>query len=290
DNTGGAMHEGEQPVASQAHAAGAPPPAVSAAPPDATCVSARAEPEAVGSAAAAPSDAPAPDECTTPNQTQLYSGGTIAGFHVPPVAAHALASGEQARVSLSSCFAAFTNVEMLSAAAGNGYRCARCRDALGVGSTNAYKRLLLLPSSKGLPPVLCIHLKRFAAVGRSHFTKLTGHVGFDEFMDFTPFVAASAGADAEATPDASVATATVSARPRYMYRLIGVVVHSGGMVSGHYIAYVRWGAQGTADGTSAAASDSQWAHVSDTIVTPVDLHTVLNCEAYMLFYERVRAR
>ena len=57
-----------------------------------------------------------------------------------------------------------------------------------------------------------------------------------------------------------------------IYNLQAVVEHLGGPESGHYCTYRRHG--------------SQWICTSDTAVYPVSRTEVLQCQAYMLMYQR----
>lgn len=66
---------------------------------------------------------------------------------------------------------------------------------------------------------------------------------------------------------------------RMLYRLLGLVVHSGGLSSGHYVACVRR--------ESSRGGDSQWVLISDSMVSQVSLAEVLSQQAYVLFYERI---
>ena len=59
------------------------------------------------------------------------------------------------------------------------------------------------------------------------------------------------------------------------YRLSGVVVHSGSLSGGHYIAYVK--------------TSGSWYYISDGHVTPASEATALKSEAYLLFYVRCRS-
>ncbi len=65
-----------------------------------------------------------------------------------------------------------------------------------------------------------------------------------------------------------------AAIPRLLYSLTGVVVHSGAMGGGHYISYIKLGATGA------------WYHASDSSVSPASLESVLQAQAYILFYKR----
>lgn len=68
-----------------------------------------------------------------------------------------------------------------------------------------------------------------------------------------------------------------------VYRLAGLVEHSGTMRGGHYVAYVR-GGQRVKESDS---SSTVWYNVSDAHVRQVSLEKVLHSEAYILFYERI---
>jgi ubiquitin carboxyl-terminal hydrolase 16/45 len=59
-----------------------------------------------------------------------------------------------------------------------------------------------------------------------------------------------------------------------LYYLAGVIEHVGSTpTSGHYIAYVK-------------AKSGDWFRASDHVTRKVSLQEVLQCEAYMLFYEK----
>ena len=120
--------------------------------------------------------------------------------------------------------------------------------------TDADHRLLL---AYPLPRVMSLHFKRLIA--RQKITKV---VGFSEILDLKPFV---------------LLPRDISEPPALLYRLYGVVVHSGGAGGGHYTAYVKQEGQGS--------NGALWRHASDTSVSAVSLDHVLGCQAYMLFYE-----
>lgn len=58
---------------------------------------------------------------------------------------------------------------------------------------------------------------------------------------------------------------------RHMYDLIGVIVHKGGMDSGHYVNFCR--------------RDEDWFLFDDSKVILARLADVLNAEAYILIYK-----
>lgn len=61
------------------------------------------------------------------------------------------------------------------------------------------------------------------------------------------------------------------------YRLVAVIVHTGGAYGGHFTVYRR---------LEYPDSPSRWANISDDFLIFVDEQTVLESEAYMLYYER----
>lgn len=121
------------------------------------------------------------------------------------------------------------------------------------------------------PLVLTIHLKRFSQDIRGRLSKLSGHVTFQERLDLRPFL------DSRCRDKESC-----------IYRLIGVVVHSGTMRGGHYVGYVRCHQDEICEDVRKDGSSrkSPWYYVSDSHVTRVSLSEVLRSEAYLLFYEK----
>ena len=109
---------------------------------------------------------------------------------------------------------------------------------------------------KSLPPVLVLTLKRFKQDVRGRTRKHSGHVEFEETLDMSPLC------DDPQQPGFVT-----------LYRLQGVVEHSGGLNGGHYVAYTRRG--------------QQWFYISDRNVRPTTPSAVFEAEAYLLFYERV---
>ena len=64
---------------------------------------------------------------------------------------------------------------------------------------------------------------------------------------------------------------------KFDYELYAIVVHSGGMGGGHYIAYMMHKINGK----------NQWFYASDSHVKEVDESDALRAQAYMLFYRRI---
>lgn len=70
----------------------------------------------------------------------------------------------------------------------------------------------------------------------------------------------------------------------YLFQLTAVLVHHGDMHSGHFITYRR----SPSSTCGSSPFSRQWLWVSDDSVRKASLQEVLSCNAYMLFYERVR--
>lgn len=100
------------------------------------------------------------------------------------------------------------------------------------------------------PNVLTLSLKRFA-----NFTggKITKDVKYNEYLDLRPYMSQSQGESQG-------------------YGLYAVLVHSGfSCHAGHYFCYVK-------------ASNGQWYQMNDSSVSVSDIRSVLNQQAYVLFY------
>jgi ubiquitin C-terminal hydrolase len=74
----------------------------------------------------------------------------------------------------------------------------------------------------------------------------------------------------------------------YRYRLIGIVEHSGTMRGGHYVAYVRGPVSGENGSEDVGPGSHTWFYISDSHVRQTSLESVLQSEAYLLFYEKCR--
>jgi ubiquitin C-terminal hydrolase len=132
------------------------------------------------------------------------------------------------------------------------------------------------------PPVLTIHLKRFASVGRT-VKKVGRHVAFPIHLN-----ALEQHSDGHKTPPKAWEQLDPKRSRMLGYELFGVVEHSGTYRDGHYTAYVRVGGS---DAARAAAGDSprsatSWNLFSDAKVTAVTEQQVLNAQAFLLFYAR----
>ncbi|XP_025068902.1 ubiquitin carboxyl-terminal hydrolase 42 isoform X2 [Alligator sinensis] len=112
----------------------------------------------------------------------------------------------------------------------------------------ASKRFTIHRSSN----VLTISLKRFANFSGG---KISKDVKYSEFLDLRPFMSQQNGEPV-------------------LYTLYAVLVHTGfSCHAGHYFAYIK-------------SCNAQWYQMNDSIVAITDIRTVLNQQAYMLFYIR----
>ncbi|KAM3859860.1 uncharacterized protein usp42 [Diretmus argenteus] len=110
----------------------------------------------------------------------------------------------------------------------------------------ASKRFTIHRSSN----VLTVSLKRFANFSGG---KITKDVRYPEYLDLRPFMSQAQG------------------EPQ-VYGLYAVLVHSGfSCHAGHYFCYIK-------------ASNGQWYQMNDSSVSVSDIRTVLNQQAYVLFY------
>lgn len=183
------------------------------------------------------------------------------------------------------------------------------------------------------PPVLVIHLKRFQQVAGAgtllfgSLRKLDDFVAFPEVLDIAPFVAPNREDYGMGKAKTKALVGGHGGKDKangvgwfgrgkekdtaVKYRLYAVVVHSGSMIGGHYIAYIALPPQpvtspdtedapgGTEDAQAAKDKDKkgedakekdkskrQWVYISDTTVRPVSFEEVSKAKAYLCFYER----
>eukprot|EP01138_Halocafeteria_seosinensis_P004389 gb/GECG01004490.1/.p1 GENE.gb/GECG01004490.1/~~gb/GECG01004490.1/.p1 ORF type:complete len:855 (+),score=107.85 gb/GECG01004490.1/:1-2565(+) len=199
--------------------------------------------------------------------------------------------------TLEACLALFSEPELLSAEKGNGYRCEKCGhvrkreldNMIRESSSNELERLkeeyweidrkegVLHDATKRMllcspPPVLTIHLKRFRPT-RSGFTKDNSPVSFPLSLDMSPFCVSSNPPEVSEKEALALLQRDQLQQP-VKYELQGLVVHSGGMKGGHYVAYIR--------------TENQWYYLSDTTVRRVTQQDALKAQPYLLFYQRVR--
>jgi ubiquitin carboxyl-terminal hydrolase 36/42 len=115
------------------------------------------------------------------------------------------------------------------------------------------------PVAKGLrlataPSILVCHLKRFAFDVFGRMVRLNKHVHFPLRLEIGDYM-----------------SRVNKAKPP-PYELVGVLVHQGRSCdSGHYLAYVK--------------CQNEWYKANDSVVSKVDMETVMSQQAYILLYE-----
>jgi len=213
----------------------------------------------------------------------------------------------------------FTRPENLCAS--NAYECEKCCAPFNKElPSNSNKKKTVEASKRYLiyspPCVLTIHLKRFEQVpimsnfsNRVRTRKIRGHIEFPFVLHLEQFCAKNAQ---RISPG----------QTKVVYSLYGIVVHSGDLGGGHYIAYVksrrtipslssrfmelgkqvdRLTTENHSNGIPKENNsndvmkqilddldkDSQWYYCSDSHVRPVEKAEVERAEAYILFYERI---
>mmetsp|Transcript_34795 Transcript_34795/g.25954 ORF Transcript_34795/g.25954 Transcript_34795/m.25954 type:complete len:123 (+) Transcript_34795:979-1347(+) len=118
--------------------------------------------------------------------------------------------------------------------------------------TKALKRYLILTA----PNYLIINLKRFSQSGFA-FSKNSKQVSFPLYLVMDDYILHKVHfQDQETIAKFLQAKDTDSWTPSYIYRLYGVVCHSGSMGGGHYIAYVSYDYEGK----------RYWLYMSDSFV------------------------
>ncbi|TGZ50256.1 ubiquitin carboxyl-terminal hydrolase 16/45 isoform X1 [Temnothorax longispinosus] len=208
---------------------------------------------------------------------------------------------KEGECSVESCLNQFTALELMTGS--NKVVCEACT-AREKKNQESSSKMVCTSSTKQylishVPPVLILHLKRFQTQ-RVSFRKVFKHVSFPILLDLAP-------------------VCTDHKKPR-LYALYGVVEHSGTVHGGHYVAYVktrlplspddpRWkflpkdkdpkadneSSSSDSEGEEASAKAAsvvepppgRWYYVSDSRVSEVDESTVLQSQAYLLFYERI---
>ena len=166
-------------------------------------------------------------------------------------------------ITLEACLRLFARPEQLTNS--ESFPCARCGDVQQVKTKQMAVRRL--------PPVLALHLKRFEHIlkgrggpgggvsgggssggssgdGVTVGRKIEAHVSFPFTLSMRPYCASATlrsrfgnrvGWGGEEEAGAGLGTEeAAAAEEQCRYDLFAVVVHSGSMESGHYIAYVQW--------------------------------------------------
>jgi len=112
------------------------------------------------------------------------------------------------------------------------------------------------------PIILTVHLKRFQQNFKGKPTKSSKDVDFDWVLDISPYC-------------------NEEARSKYpmIYQLYGIVVHSGSIAGGHYVAYVK---------KRPTKGIPGWYYFSDSVYSRLSsFEEVGKQQAYILFYQQV---
>lgn len=151
------------------------------------------------------------------------------------------------QLSVYDCLDLFTSEEKLDVM----YTCQYCGE-----KTKATKSLKI----KTLPPVLSIQLKRFEHnLISDQFLKIETSVKVPLFLNLTRYCEQLSLADDDGIDNNKV------------YELFAAVCHIGSVHTGHYIVMVKNG-------------NGQWFKFDDSIVTLISQETVMDSNAYLLFY------
>ncbi|XP_026853329.1 ubiquitin carboxyl-terminal hydrolase 4 isoform X1 [Electrophorus electricus] len=154
------------------------------------------------------------------------------------------AQKKKATVALRECIELFTTMETLGEH--DPWYCPTCKK-----HQQATKKFDLW----SLPRILVVHLKRFS-YNRCWRDKLDTVVDFPiRDLNMSEFVC-----DPKASP--------------YVYDLVAVSNHYGGMGGGHYTAYAK------------NKSDGKWYYFDDSSVSPASEDQIVTKAAYVLFYQR----
>lgn len=180
--------------------------------------------------------------------------------------------------TLNDCFELFTQCEELSDE--NSWMCTKCKK-----QTNAYKKLCI----SSVPPVLCIHLKRFFYKSKTTNFKLTTPIWFPvSNLDMSRYLAKTNSTSSSSRTSSIDELDSTPSNPSYIYDLFAVCNHKGqNMANGHYTAYCK------------NPVDTRWYCFDDSTCTPLfdtnqaasNIHntgsgSVCTENAYILFYKR----
>jgi len=131
-----------------------------------------------------------------------------------------------------------------------------------------------------LPECLCFHVQRTGFGGGQPY-KRHDYVEFPVLLNMDRYTHTSQLVKARAVSSlggGSAPSSLTSLQGQQQYQLRAVVVHMGGIHSGHYVTYRR--------GPLGSKSGNRWFHTSDSTAKQVPFSEVSRAPAYMLFYER----
>lgn len=174
---------------------------------------------------------------------------TIEPISTFPLDVPMVLNGNGTPPSLNDLLEYYTRTELL----GDGARCSNCQ---------CEKHLTKQLTIKTLPIVICFQFKRFTQRvekdKEKRREKISSVITFPEMIDMTPYVCSKS---------------SWNFPQENRYTLFSVINHIGSIAGGHYIAYIR-------------QQQNFWYECDDKEVTPANLDSVLNSEAYLLFYHK----
>jgi len=133
-----------------------------------------------------------------------------------------------------------------------------------------------------LPECLCFHVQRTGFAGGQPY-KRHDYVEFPVMLNMERYTHTSQLVKAKAVSSLSSGSLSLSSSRlpsaiQSQYQLRAVIVHTGGIQSGHYITYRK--------GPLGSKSSGRWFYTSDSTIKQVPFTEVSRAPAYMLFYER----
>ncbi|ESN92883.1 hypothetical protein HELRODRAFT_151311, partial [Helobdella robusta] len=152
-------------------------------------------------------------------------------------------------VQLSDCLSLFTEPEVLDE--DHTWLCPHCKC-----QRQASKQMLLYR----LPPILVIHIKRFAFNSFTFRQKIQDFVQFPlRDLDMSPYC----------VPNSAMSPST--------YDLYAVINHHGFLLGGHYTTFAQY---------NISVKNTGWRFFDDSTVTPCSENDVITDGAYVLFYKK----
>ncbi|XP_023340426.1 ubiquitin carboxyl-terminal hydrolase 30 homolog [Eurytemora carolleeae] len=134
-----------------------------------------------------------------------------------------------------------------------------------------------------LPECLCLHIQRTGFGGgqpfkRHEFVEFPPVLSMEKYVYSTQLIKQNSINNLKARGAVVDLGLTSSGGLGSLYSLRAVIVHSGGIDSGHYITYRK--------GPIGSKTENKWFYTSDSLVKQVKYSEVSRSSAYMLFYER----
>lgn len=190
--------------------------------------------------------------------------------------------------TLERCLQRFCRKTRLLKDQGNGFMCKTCQERiehLSVagwhtlargGKRRPQRRVVKFSNAtmqqfiRRVPQMLIVNLARLIQTPEGT-VKNDYHIAFGETLDLRPFVMKRRG-----EPDPGP----------LLYKLTGVIEHTGSLEDGHYITFVRERVPQEGDGDDVGAdASSAWYRINDSEYSRTTLGNVLGRQAYMLFYQ-----